>query len=72
MMRLPRLPEQAVVEFHCPRAQYPSKVSSIGFDKTPEISGVLTGIKGQYLMLDNQVLNMRKHSGYYVQFEVID
>ncbi len=67
-----RLPEQAVVEFHYPVTQYPSKVSSIGFDKTPEISGVLTGIKGQYLMLDNQVLNMRKHSGYYVQFEVID
>jgi hypothetical protein len=39
----------------------------MSFDKTNEISGKLTGIKGQYLMLDNQfVLNVRKHTGYVV------
>ncbi len=32
------------------------------------IEGILTGIKGQYLMIDNTlVLNIRKHRGYLVK-----
>ena len=46
--------------------QYPDKVRSLNFDKTPEISGVLQGIKGQYLLLDTGVLNIRKFSGYQI------
>jgi hypothetical protein len=50
-----------------PVLEYPTKVKSMSFDKTTEISGKLTGIKGQYLMLDNQfVLNIRKHTGYVI------
>jgi hypothetical protein len=34
----------------------------------PEISGILTGIKGQYLIIDNNlVFNVRKHNGYLVE-----
>lgn len=51
-----------------PVANYPVKVSSLSFDKTPEISGTLLGIKGQYLILNNGVLNLRKHAGYHIQF----
>jgi hypothetical protein len=32
------------------------------------ISGVLQGIKGQYLILESGVLNVRKFSGYQVNF----
>ena len=52
-----------------PVNDYPDKVKSLNFDKTPRISGVLQGIKGQYLILDCGVLNIRKFSGYEIEFE---
>ena len=53
-----------------PVQQYPQKVKSIGFDKTPNIEGILKGIKGQYLLFENDmVLNIRKHNGYFLKFE---
>ena len=43
------------------------KVKSVGFDKQAEIEGGLAGIKGQYLIFDdNRVLNIRKHNGYRI------
>ncbi len=45
---------------------YPSKVKSFNFDKQAEVSGVLQGIKGQYLIFDTGVINIRKFSGYEV------
>lgn len=63
-------PDNAVTEIVYPVSKYPSTVKSIGFDKMPEIKGILTGIKGQYLFLDEtQVLNIRKHNGYYIELE---
>ena len=47
-----------------PVLAYPEKVSAYNFDKAPEVSGVLQGIKGQYLLFGNKVLNMRKFTGY--------
>lgn len=55
------------IELSYPVNHYPEKVTSLNFDKTPEISGVLNGIKGQYLLLDCGVLNIRKFTGYEVQ-----
>jgi hypothetical protein len=58
------------LELNYPVEQYPVKIKSLGFDKMSQIKGTLTGIKGQYLMLDNQfVLNIRKHTGYLVSLE---
>ncbi|MGH8550965.1 MAG: DUF2797 domain-containing protein [Methylococcales bacterium] len=51
-----------------PVIEYPLKVKSFSLDKTPEISGVLRGIKGQYLILDSGVINIRKFGGYVVEF----
>lgn len=54
-------------EIHFPVAQYPSKVNSLNLDKTPEFTGVLKGIKGQYLIFeDNTVFNIRGNEGYVV------
>jgi hypothetical protein len=54
-----------------PVTHYPEKVQALSFDKTPEISGVLTGIRGQYLYLDQiNVLNLRKHTGYEVIWQL--
>ena len=49
-----------------PVIKYPTKIVSLSFDKTPYISGILEGIKGQYLLLDNGVLNLRKFSSYHI------
>lgn len=51
-----------------PVLEYPAKVVSLDFDKTPVVEGVLLGIKGQYLMLDTGVINLRKFGGYHITF----
>jgi len=56
-----------VVSIEYPVSKYPSKVKSFNFDKTPEVSGVLMGIKGQYLIFDSGVINIRKFGGYTVE-----
>jgi hypothetical protein len=45
---------------------YPEKVKSFNLDKNAEISGQLQGIKGQYLIFDSGVINVRKFAGYQV------
>src|SRR5690606_37595296 len=59
--------EQDVVNISYPILEVPKKITSFSFDKTREIEGTLLGIKGQYLMLDTGVLNMRKHQGYFIE-----
>lgn len=49
-----------------PVNQYPEKVSSLTLDKQPVVEGTLLGIKGQYLILDTGVINIRRHTGYQV------
>ena len=59
--------DDSITEIHYPVVGYPVKVKSVGFDKQPVIRGILTGIKGQYLMFrSGEVLNIRKHGGYLV------
>ena len=55
-----------------PILENPVKVKSISFDKAPIINGVLTGIKGQYLILDSEtVFNVRNHTGYHATLQSI-
>lgn len=64
------LSENEVTEINYPVLNYPEKIKSLGFDKLPEITEKLTGIKGQYLLFDGgHVLNIRKHGGYLVEIE---
>lgn len=55
------------INIRYPVLKYPAKIVSLSFDKTPFISGVLEGIKGQYLILDSGVLNLRKFSSYHLE-----
>lgn len=58
-----------VIELNYPVMSYPTKVVSCSLDKTPIIEGTLSGIKGQYLLFtDGRVINIRKHTGYEVEF----
>lgn len=55
-------------ELDYPALDTPQKVKSIRLDKQRELNGVLTGIKGQYLIFDNElVFNVRNHAGYFVR-----
>jgi hypothetical protein len=56
-----------VQRFRYPVNAWPEKVASFNFDKTPEVGGLLEGIKGQYLILEGGVINLRKFSGYQVE-----
>jgi hypothetical protein len=62
------LPELEVTQLEYPVLEYPTKISSLNFDKTPEIEGKLMGIKGQYLLLDTGVINLRKFTSYNIEF----
>jgi hypothetical protein len=55
------------VDIRYPVLEYPEKVRALNFDKTHEIHGQLLGIKGQYLILDKGVINIRKFGGYHVR-----
>jgi hypothetical protein len=63
--------DDTICDLNFPVQHYPTKVTSVSFDKFSEISGVLKGIKGQYFLFeDGRVLNIRKHTGYFVKIEI--
>jgi hypothetical protein len=55
---------EEMVSIDYPVLEYPTKVKSLNLDKTPSVGGTLMGIKGQYLIFDSGVINMRKYGGY--------
>lgn len=59
-------------DFRYPVLCYPDKISSFNLDKNAEVKGRLQGIKGQYLILDDGVINIRKYGGYGVDLLVCD
>ncbi len=60
-----------VTKIEYPVNQFPSKISSHNFDKSSLVRGTLMGIKGQYLIFDTGVINIRKFTGYEVEARVI-
>ncbi|MGD0958570.1 MAG: DUF2797 domain-containing protein [Methylomonas sp.] len=61
------LPDAESVEIHYPVQHYPAKIKPLNFDKQACVSGILQGIKGQYLLLDSGVINIRKFAGYEIE-----
>lgn len=55
-----------VVGIRYPITAYPAKIVSLDLEKTPVVEGTLLGIKGQYLLLDTGVINLRKFTAYQV------
>ncbi|TVP59616.1 MAG: DUF2797 domain-containing protein [Halomonadaceae bacterium] len=62
--------QQEPVTFSYPVTEFPKKITSHNLDKTPSIQGKLLGIKGQYLMLDTGVINLRKFTAYQVRLSL--
>ncbi len=61
--------QDADLSLKYPALAYPQKVTSFNFDKNPVVEGRLNAIKGQYLILDSGVINIRKFAGYLVSLE---
>jgi hypothetical protein len=62
-----------VIALNYPVLEFPEKVKSLSFEKTAHISGKLMGVKGQYLLFEGgEVLNIRKHTGYFVTLDILN
>jgi len=60
-----------IYSMNYPVEAYPKKIKSLRLDKTPFISGVLKGIKGQYLIFeDGSVFNVRNNEGNVVSIKI--
>lgn len=76
----PYIPEEAMEYFienntethlHFPVIQYPEKPKSLNLEKTKNYTGKLVGIKGQYLIFEDQtVFNVRSNEGFVVSIEM--
>jgi len=62
-------PERAQT-FQFPAIRYPEKIVSFNLDKNPVVEGQLDAVKGQYLILDSGVINIRKYAGYLVDISL--
>lgn len=70
LQSLQRLVDNDVVNLDFPVLEYPKKITSFNLDKVPEAEGTLQGIKGQYLIFDTGVINLRKYTGYHLSIQV--
>ena len=74
------IPEEAMPYFiesntetliNFPVTQYPTKPKSLNLIKTPTYTGTLVGIKGQYLLFEDEtVFNVRSNEGLVVKIEI--
>ncbi len=65
------LDERPLYTFDYPSLRWPEKVKSINLEKVSVAEGELIALKGQYLLLDSGVVNIRKHSGFQAALEVL-
>ena len=70
LQALQRLYSENTTRIEFPVSVWPHKVKSFNLDKQPLVEGLLQGIKGQYLIFDSGVINIRKYTAYNVQFSV--
>ena len=64
------LEKDTLYDFDFPVNKYPVKVSSLNLEKTPNFTGKVVGIKGQYLIFeDGTVFNVRTYEGYVVSLK---
>ena len=58
-------------KFEFPVNNYPQKVNSLNLSKTSFYKGRLTGVRGQYLLFEDQtVFNVRSNEGQKVRFDI--
>jgi hypothetical protein len=67
------LSENQMVSLNFPVNKYPEKPKSLNIYKSTQFEGVVCGIKGQYLIFDDDtVFNVRNNQGYVVKIEILN
>ena len=62
--------DNTITKIEYPQFNNIEKIKSLNIEKNPTIEGTLTGIKGQYLFINNNtVLNIRKYTGYIINIK---
>jgi hypothetical protein len=64
--------DTVAVDIHYPVLSYEGKIKTINIEKNPQYEGVLRGIKGQYLLFHDAVINIRKYTGYHCSVEFLE
>jgi len=64
------LSEEELVQFTYPISEPLEKIKSYNLDKQPLFTDRLVGIKGQYLMFEQGVINMKKYAGYQISIVI--
>ena len=64
------LPNSEALKIIYPIISYPQKFTSFNADKDDLLEGKLQGIRGQYLLFEDKVINIRKYQGYEVELGV--
>jgi hypothetical protein len=60
-----------VTQIEYPVLQYPTKINSLNIGVNPIYQGKLKGIKGQYLIFEDQtVFNIRTYEGFKIRLEI--
>jgi hypothetical protein len=63
--------EKHLQKISFPVLRYPAKVKSLNLAKTPFFEGKLMGIRGQYLLFEDQtVFNVRSNEGQRVKLRL--
>ena len=55
------------MSFTYPLETRPGRLKTVQLWRTPRIESTLLGIKGQYLIFEDCVLNVRRHSGFHIE-----
>lgn len=69
---LDRAVDEKVRTFAYPIAAYPRRAERLTFDGPGLVSGELVGIKGQYLLFESGVFNVRQYTSYHVEVRLTD
>ena len=60
-------PEQSVTTLDYPVLSYPQRLQRLRLDRHPVVAGRLLGVKGQYLLFEHGVFNVRWHRAFEVR-----
>ncbi|MFN3952431.1 MAG: DUF2797 domain-containing protein [Thermaurantimonas sp.] len=64
--------DNTMYRFEYPKISIPENITTLNLEKTDSIKGILTGIRGQYIILDNsKALNIRTYEGRFIEFKII-
>ncbi|MCZ8520924.1 MULTISPECIES: DUF2797 domain-containing protein [Paenibacillus] len=66
------LDDSDVYEFVYPLLESPEKIKTYDLAKAPLITDRLIGIKGNYLIFEGAVMNVKKFSGYKVSMDLVE